>query len=86
MVWNGMNPPEPAPWTPDDVIRECKETGSERKAAKIYCIPLAEVRKLKKLQEERKCDCTTCLWEYMCDWDEKECRYVPERGANEDDK
>lgn len=34
----------------------------------------------------REHNCTTCLWEYMCDWAEKECRYVPERGANEDDK
>lgn len=31
-------------------------------------------------------DCTTCLWEYACDWNEKECRYVPERGANNDER
>lgn len=24
-------------------------------------------------------DCTTCLWEYMCDWSGEECRYVPEK-------
>lgn len=26
----------------------------------------------------REHNCTVCLWEYMCDWDEKECRYVPD--------
>ena len=50
-----MNSPDPAPWTPDDVIREYDETGSEKKTAKIYCITLAEVRRIiKELREESK--------------------------------
>ena len=24
-------------------------------------------------------DCTTCLWEYMCDWDKDRCTYVKDK-------
>ena len=24
-------------------------------------------------------DCTTCLWEYMCDWDNERCTYVKDK-------
>ena len=27
-------------------------------------------------------DCTTCLWEYMCDWDRSDCRYTPEKEVD----
>lgn len=27
----------------------------------------------------RERDCTTCLWEYMCDWSGEDCQYTPER-------
>lgn len=77
-----MNPPEPHEWTPEEIRREALAIG-ERKAAKVFGLRLADIRRIVR---QMLPDCPGCLWEYMCDWDEKECRYVPERGANEDDK
>lgn len=31
-------------------------------------------------------DCTACLWEYACDWDKRDCRYTPEKGADDDQR
>ena len=31
-------------------------------------------------------NCTACLWEYMCDWDKKNCRYVPEKEVDGDER
>lgn len=27
--------------------------------------------------------CTTCLWEYMCDWDRSDCRYRSEKESDD---
>ena len=42
--------------------------------------------KLKMKMKKRNPDCTTCLWEYICDWNREDCRYVPERGADNDER
>lgn len=37
-----------------------------------------EGNKMGDIQMEQK-DCTTCLWEYMCDWDKDSCTYVKDK-------
>ena len=32
-----------------------------------------------------KMNCTTCLWEYSCDWSEEDCEYI-EDEAEEDER
>lgn len=41
-----MNPPDPQPWTDDDVLMEYARVGNRRKVAKIYQIPLREVNRI----------------------------------------
>lgn len=46
-----MNPPELRPWTEDDIRREYVRIRNRRKVAKIYDIPLREVNRILKEEE-----------------------------------
>lgn len=54
-----MNPPDPRPWTEDDVLREYAQVGNRRKVAKIYGIPLREVNRILK---SGACQNKECLY------------------------
>ena len=41
-----MNPPDPQPWTDDDVLMEYARVGNRRKVSKIYNIPLRGVNRI----------------------------------------
>lgn len=75
-----MNPPEPHKWTLEEIRREALAIG-ERRAAKVFGLRLADIRRIVRQMFP---DCPGCLWEYMCDWSGENCRYVPEKEVDGD--
>lgn len=70
-----MNLPEFHAWTTEEIRREALAIG-ERKAAKVFGLRLADIRRIVR---QMLPDCPGCLWEYMCDWSGEDCQYTPER-------
>jgi len=35
---------------------------------------------------EQTNDCTTCLWELICDWHPEECHYIPDPNEKGESK